>query len=144
MLGALQKGPTHQEVHQDRRAVSSFMHAVPSFSFIGVNDIHLLLTLRASTTASQLQNIGGRKRSDLHGDAAPSSGRSINCICSCAGELSLASDRLVCSLIFYSCKAQRNLNCFFAIIMGLNTAAVSRLGQTWEVRMCFSQSFHLC
>ncbi|KAM8869113.1 rap guanine nucleotide exchange factor 5-like isoform 2-T2 [Spinachia spinachia] len=30
------------------------------------------------------------------------------------------------------CKAQRNLNCFFAIIMGLNTAAVSRLGQTWE------------
>ncbi|XP_056299686.1 rap guanine nucleotide exchange factor 5-like isoform X3 [Pseudoliparis swirei] len=30
------------------------------------------------------------------------------------------------------CKAQRNLNCFFAIIMGLNTAAVSRLGHTWE------------
>lgn len=30
------------------------------------------------------------------------------------------------------CKAQRNLNCFFAIIMGLNTAAVSRLSQTWE------------
>uniref|UniRef100_A0A672ZPE5 Rap guanine nucleotide exchange factor 5 n=1 Tax=Sphaeramia orbicularis TaxID=375764 RepID=A0A672ZPE5_9TELE len=30
------------------------------------------------------------------------------------------------------CKAQRNLNCFFAIIMGLNTAAVSRLTQTWE------------
>ncbi|KAM6967888.1 rap guanine nucleotide exchange factor 5-like [Aplochiton taeniatus] len=30
------------------------------------------------------------------------------------------------------CKAQRNLNCFFAIIMGLNTAAVSRLNQTWE------------
>ncbi|XP_057691211.1 rap guanine nucleotide exchange factor 5-like [Corythoichthys intestinalis] len=30
------------------------------------------------------------------------------------------------------CKAQRNLHCFFAIIMGLNTAAVSRLNQTWE------------
>ncbi|XP_008293044.1 rap guanine nucleotide exchange factor 5b [Stegastes partitus] len=30
------------------------------------------------------------------------------------------------------CKAQRNLNCFFAIIMGLNAAAVSRLAQTWE------------
>ncbi|CAL1611331.1 unnamed protein product [Knipowitschia caucasica] len=30
------------------------------------------------------------------------------------------------------CKAQKNLNCFFAIIMGLNSAAVSRLTQTWE------------
>ncbi|MEQ2262719.1 Rap guanine nucleotide exchange factor 5 [Xenotaenia resolanae] len=30
------------------------------------------------------------------------------------------------------CKAQRNLNNFFAIIMGLNAAAVSRLSQTWE------------
>ncbi|XP_075883247.1 rap guanine nucleotide exchange factor 5b isoform X1 [Nelusetta ayraudi] len=30
------------------------------------------------------------------------------------------------------CRALRNLNCFFAIIMGLNTAAVSRLSQTWE------------
>ncbi|XP_056901232.1 rap guanine nucleotide exchange factor 5-like [Takifugu flavidus] len=30
------------------------------------------------------------------------------------------------------CKAQKNLNCFFAIIMGLNTAAISRLSQTWE------------
>lgn len=30
------------------------------------------------------------------------------------------------------CKAQRNLNAAFAIIMGLNTAAVSRLNQTWE------------
>ncbi|XP_075321442.1 rap guanine nucleotide exchange factor 5b isoform X2 [Odontesthes bonariensis] len=30
------------------------------------------------------------------------------------------------------CKAQRNLNCFFAIIMGLNAAAISRLSQTWE------------
>uniref|UniRef100_G1T8R9 Rap guanine nucleotide exchange factor 5 n=2 Tax=Oryctolagus cuniculus TaxID=9986 RepID=G1T8R9_RABIT len=30
------------------------------------------------------------------------------------------------------CKAQRNLNSFFAIVMGLNTASVSRLAQTWE------------
>ncbi|KAL2080637.1 hypothetical protein ACEWY4_024430 [Coilia grayii] len=30
------------------------------------------------------------------------------------------------------CKAQRNLNSSFAIIMGLNTAAVSRLNITWE------------
>ncbi|KAI5618280.1 rap guanine nucleotide exchange factor 5 [Silurus asotus] len=30
------------------------------------------------------------------------------------------------------CKAQKNLNSFFAIIMGLNTPAVSRLTQTWE------------
>ncbi|TRY58773.1 hypothetical protein DNTS_034609 [Danionella cerebrum] len=30
------------------------------------------------------------------------------------------------------CKAQRNLNSFFAIIMGLNSPAVSRLSQTWE------------
>uniref|UniRef100_A0A672LRY5 Rap guanine nucleotide exchange factor 5-like n=1 Tax=Sinocyclocheilus grahami TaxID=75366 RepID=A0A672LRY5_SINGR len=30
------------------------------------------------------------------------------------------------------CKAQRNLNSFFAIIMGLNSPAVSRLTQTWE------------
>ncbi|KAF6739792.1 Rap guanine nucleotide exchange factor 5 [Oryzias melastigma] len=30
------------------------------------------------------------------------------------------------------CKAQRNLNCFFAIFMGLNAAAVSRLSHTWE------------
>ncbi|XP_030639134.1 rap guanine nucleotide exchange factor 5b [Chanos chanos] len=30
------------------------------------------------------------------------------------------------------CKAQRNLSAVFSIIMGLNTAAVSRLNQTWE------------
>lgn len=39
-----------------------------------------------------------------------------------------------------SCKAQRNLNSFFAIIMGLNTPAVSRLTQTWEVWRQISQS----
>uniref|UniRef100_A0A4W3JR21 Rap guanine nucleotide exchange factor 5 n=1 Tax=Callorhinchus milii TaxID=7868 RepID=A0A4W3JR21_CALMI len=37
------------------------------------------------------------------------------------------------------CRALRNLNSFFAIIMGLNSAAVCRLGQTWEVRREFSQ-----
>ncbi|KAK6491373.1 rap guanine nucleotide exchange factor 5 isoform X1 [Huso huso] len=30
------------------------------------------------------------------------------------------------------CRAQRNVNSFFAIIMGLNNVAVSRLNQTWE------------
>lgn len=39
-------------------------------------------------------------------------------------------------LSVFSCKAQRNLNSAFAIIMGLNTAAVSRLNQTWEVSVC--------
>lgn len=38
-----------------------------------------------------------------------------------------------CFLLCRSCKAQRNLNSFFAIVMGLNTASVSRLSQTWEV-----------
>lgn len=48
----------------------------------------------------------------------------------------------LCIMIFFvcvcicSCKAQRNLNSAFAIIMGLNTAAVSRLNQTWEVSVC--------
>ncbi|MGH0176856.1 UNVERIFIED_CONTAM: hypothetical protein FKN15_074180 [Acipenser sinensis] len=30
------------------------------------------------------------------------------------------------------CRAQRNVNSFFAIVMGLNNVAVSRLSQTWE------------
>lgn len=46
-------------------------------------------------------------------------------------------DSFLSSLLFNSCKAQKNLSCFFAIIMGLNTAAVSRLSQTWEVGMPF-------
>ena len=37
-----------------------------------------------------------------------------------------------------SCKAQQNLNSFFAIVMGLNTASVSRLSQTWEVSLGLS------
>lgn len=41
---------------------------------------------------------------------------------------------LLCSFI-HSCKAQQNLNSFFAIVMGLNTASVSRLSQTWEVSL---------
>lgn len=54
------------------------------------------------------------------------------CVCVCA----------------YSCKAQRNLNSAFAIIMGLNTAAVSRLNQTWEVSvrlscLCLSNSYFI-
>uniref|UniRef100_A0A3B3Z678 Uncharacterized protein n=1 Tax=Periophthalmus magnuspinnatus TaxID=409849 RepID=A0A3B3Z678_9GOBI len=48
------------------------------------------------------------------------------------------------------CKEYRNLNAFFAIIMGLSNPAVSRLSQTWErmiantvkiVRYCRSQPF---
>uniref|UniRef100_A0A8C8RZH4 Rap guanine nucleotide exchange factor 5 n=1 Tax=Pelusios castaneus TaxID=367368 RepID=A0A8C8RZH4_9SAUR len=40
------------------------------------------------------------------------------------------------------CKAQRNLNSFFAIVMGLNTASVSRLSQTWEVSYVFDPSLN--
>ncbi|XP_067108354.1 rap guanine nucleotide exchange factor 4 isoform X12 [Osmerus mordax] len=48
------------------------------------------------------------------------------------------------------CKEYRNLNSFFAIVMGMSNPAVSRLNQTWErmiantvriVRYCRSQSF---
>uniref|UniRef100_A0A3B4ZKW7 Rap guanine nucleotide exchange factor 4 n=1 Tax=Stegastes partitus TaxID=144197 RepID=A0A3B4ZKW7_9TELE len=48
------------------------------------------------------------------------------------------------------CKEYRNLNAFFAVIMGLSNPAVSRLSQTWErmiantvkiVRYCRSQTF---
>uniref|UniRef100_A0A3Q2QE72 Rap guanine nucleotide exchange factor 4 n=1 Tax=Fundulus heteroclitus TaxID=8078 RepID=A0A3Q2QE72_FUNHE len=48
------------------------------------------------------------------------------------------------------CKEYKNLNAFFAIIMGLSNPAVSRLSQTWErmiaktvktVRYCRSQTF---
>uniref|UniRef100_A0A7N6F6S1 Rap guanine nucleotide exchange factor (GEF) 4 n=1 Tax=Anabas testudineus TaxID=64144 RepID=A0A7N6F6S1_ANATE len=48
------------------------------------------------------------------------------------------------------CKEYRNMNAFFAIIMGLSNPAVSRLSQTWErmiantlkiVRYCRSQTF---
>src|SRR4029434_602027 len=46
-------------------------------------------------------------------------------------------------IIVLSCKAQRNMNSFFAIIMGLNTAAIRRLSQTWEVRT-FSQCVCVC
>uniref|UniRef100_A0A674DCN2 Rap guanine nucleotide exchange factor (GEF) 5a n=1 Tax=Salmo trutta TaxID=8032 RepID=A0A674DCN2_SALTR len=42
------------------------------------------------------------------------------------------------------CKAQRNLNSSFAIIMGLNTAAVSRLNITWEVRETDGESVCVC
>ena len=57
--------------------------------------------------------------------------------CLCCQAVPLEVTELCAPLIFYSCKAQRNLNCFFAIIMGLNTAAVSRLSQTWEVGISY-------
>lgn len=101
------------------------------------------------TTASQSQIFRVRCL-DLRWGAAPSSGKSINCIYFlCCWAVPLEVTELLAPLIFCSCKAQRNLNCFFAIIMGLNTAAVSRLGQTWEVRMPFfllhtGILFHLC
>ncbi|KAL4635836.1 rap guanine nucleotide exchange factor 4 [Arapaima gigas] len=50
------------------------------------------------------------------------------------------------------CKEYKNLNSFFAIIMGMSNPAVSRLSQTWErmiantvriVRYCRSQPFNL-
>lgn len=36
----------------------------------------------------------------------------------------------------FSCKEYKNLNSFFAIIMGLSNVAVSRLSLTWEVSLC--------
>lgn len=39
---------------------------------------------------------------------------------------------LLCS----SCKEYKNLNSFFAIVMGLSNVAVSRLALTWEVSRC--------
>uniref|UniRef100_A0A4W5KA92 Rap guanine nucleotide exchange factor 4 n=1 Tax=Hucho hucho TaxID=62062 RepID=A0A4W5KA92_9TELE len=36
------------------------------------------------------------------------------------------------------CKEYKNLNSFFAIIMGMSNPAVSRLSQTWEVGICLS------
>lgn len=35
----------------------------------------------------------------------------------------------------FSCKEYKNLNSFFAIIMGLSNVAVSRLSLTWEVSL---------
>ena len=35
--------------------------------------------------------------------------------------------------ITFSCREYKNLNSFFAIVMGLSNIAVSRLSQTWEV-----------
>lgn len=40
---------------------------------------------------------------------------------------------LLCS----SCKEYKNLNSFFAIVMGLSNVAVSRLALTWEVSRCW-------
>lgn len=37
------------------------------------------------------------------------------------------------NFFYFSCKEYKNLNSFFAIIMGLSNVAVSRLTMTWEV-----------
>ena len=56
---------------------------------------------------------------------------------------------LICSLIHFmswvclfvhSCREFKNLNSFFAIIMGMSNPAVSRLSQTWEVNFLWSAS----
>lgn len=67
---------------------------------------------------------------NLNGYVTPSSGETTNCMPS---EFTVHGFCSILLLFFHSCKAQKNLNCFFAIIMGLNTAAISRLSQTWEV-----------
>lgn len=43
----------------------------------------------------------------------------------------------VCELCVWvrSCREFKNLNSFFAIIMGMSNPAVSRLSQTWEVNV---------
>lgn len=38
----------------------------------------------------------------------------------------------------HSCREFKNLNSFFAIIMGMSNPAVSRLSQTWEVNSAWS------
>jgi Rap guanine nucleotide exchange factor 4 len=43
-----------------------------------------------------------------------------------------ANESLIHYVCFHSCKEYKNLNAFFAIVMGLNNVAVSRLSLTWE------------
>lgn len=43
-------------------------------------------------------------------------------------------------LFVHSCREFKNLNSFFAIIMGMSNPAVSRLSQTWEVNILRSAS----
>lgn len=43
-------------------------------------------------------------------------------------------------LFVHSCREFKNLNSFFAIIMGMSNPAVSRLSQTWEVNILWSAS----
>lgn len=58
-------------------------------------------------------------------------------------QLPVAGLGLYCVVFLYfllqSCKEYRNLNAFFAVIMGLSNPAVSRLSQTWEVGLFCSQ-----
>ena len=44
-------------------------------------------------------------------------------------------ESVVVNCCTYSCKDYQNLNSFFAVVMGLSNIAVSRLSQTWEVRL---------
>uniref|UniRef100_A0A3P8U6G1 Rap guanine nucleotide exchange factor 4 n=1 Tax=Amphiprion percula TaxID=161767 RepID=A0A3P8U6G1_AMPPE len=44
---------------------------------------------------------------------------------------------------FWVCKEYRNLNAFFAVIMGLSNPAVSRLTQTWEVNIFQFKKFYV-
>ena len=41
-------------------------------------------------------------------------------------------DRLIRTCAVVSCRELKNLNAFFAIVMGLSNSAVSRLTLTWE------------
>lgn len=43
-------------------------------------------------------------------------------------------------MFVHSCREFKNLNSFFAIIMGMSNPAVSRLSQTWEVNFLSSAS----
>lgn len=47
----------------------------------------------------------------------------------------------LCLASVCSCREFKNLNSFFAIIMGMSNPAVSRLSQTWEVNFIVSFLF---
>lgn len=84
----------------------------------------------------------GPASQEVHQDRSPVSGPRFHCPFSAIFNLTVIALLIVCSplLLFHvycqSCKEYRNLNTFFAIIMGLSNPAVSRLSQTWEVGIC--------
>lgn len=98
-----------------------------------VAHIHILLFCHFHSRAT-LVCLFSLRLSHFNGYITPPSGEQLNCT---TPELTVHDEIISLLLLFSSCKAQRNLNCFFAIIMGLNTAAISRLSQTWEVQMLF-------